>query len=108
LIRRRRLDEPRPPGDPIALVARRDPIRAEKLLRGFAEFRRDHRTARPLAPDIDGECVREFRRWFNVVQGPDQANEDMVELNSSRRILQDDLIPCPVSISFGTSRTRLY
>jgi CRISPR-associated exonuclease Cas4 len=84
---RRRLDEPRPPGDPIALVARGDPIRAEKLLRGFAEFRRDHRTARPLAPDIDSEadlhfseCVREFRRWFNAVQGPDQANEDVIEL----------------------------
>src|SRR5712671_177255 len=84
---RRRLDEPRPPGDPIALVARRDPIRAEKLLREFAEFRRDHRTAKPLASDIDGqadvhfsECVREFRRWFNSVQGPDQANEDVIEL----------------------------
>jgi CRISPR-associated exonuclease Cas4 len=83
---RRRLDEPRPPGDPIALVARRDPIRAEKLLREFAEFRRDHRTAKPLAPDIDreadvdfSECVREFRRWFNAVQGPDHANEDIVE-----------------------------
>jgi CRISPR-associated exonuclease Cas4 len=84
---RRRLDEPKPPGDPIAVVARRDPIRAEKLLREFAEFRRDHRTAKPLAPDIDGaadvpfsEFVREFRRWFNALQGPDQANEDVIEL----------------------------
>jgi CRISPR-associated exonuclease Cas4 len=84
---RRRLDEPTPPGDPIALVARRDPIRAEKLLREFAEFRRDHRTAKPLSPDIDGEadvhfseCVGEFRRWFNTVRGPDQANEDVSAL----------------------------
>jgi CRISPR-associated exonuclease Cas4 len=99
---RRRLDEPRPPGDPIALVARRNPIRAEKLLRGFAEFRRDHRTARPLAPDIDGktdvhfsECVLEFRRWFNAAQGPDQAKEDVIELEQLAAHFAGQFNPLP-------------
>jgi CRISPR-associated exonuclease Cas4 len=68
---RARLDESRPAHDPIALVARKDPTGAEKLLRDFASFRRRYRKARPLPPDLDVdadrafvESVREFRRWW--------------------------------------------
>ena len=46
---RHRLDKAHSAADPIALVAQIDPIGAEKLLRSFAECRRDHRTARPPA-----------------------------------------------------------
>jgi CRISPR-associated exonuclease Cas4 len=89
---RDRLDEPRPTADPIAVVARKDPRGAEKLLRDFAKSRRRHRNARPLRPDLDAgshrefaESVREFRRWFDRVGGPRDAESDIVDLESLAR-----------------------
>lgn len=86
---RDRLDEPRPAYDPIAVVARKDPTGAEKLLRDFAKSRRRHRNARPLSPDLDadahlgfGENVREFRRWYDRVGGPRDAESDVVDLET--------------------------
>jgi CRISPR-associated exonuclease Cas4 len=89
---RDRLEEPRPAHDPIAVVARKDPTGAEKLLRDFAKSRRRHRNARPLPPDIDssasldfGESVREFRRWYDHVGGPRDAESDIVDLETLAR-----------------------
>jgi CRISPR-associated exonuclease Cas4 len=83
---RDRLDH-REASDPIARTAEYDPIRAEELLREFAEFRRRHRTARPLPAKIErgdnvpfGESVEQFRRWFNSVGGPSAAEQDIAEL----------------------------
>jgi CRISPR-associated exonuclease Cas4 len=83
---RDRLDRPEA-NDAIARTAQHDPIRAEKLLREFAEFRRRHRTARPLPANIAagddvpfGEAVREFRHWFNTSEGPPAAEQDVIEL----------------------------
>ncbi|MCP1758711.1 MULTISPECIES: UvrD-helicase domain-containing protein [Bradyrhizobium] len=76
-------------GDPIASVARRDPIDAEGLLRSFAKFRRRHRGARPLPADLDAqadvefaESVREFRRWCDQVDVPPEADPDIVALET--------------------------
>ena len=84
---RRRLDKPQSAADPIALIAQINPIEAEKLLRSFAEYRRAHRTARPLSPDLDRhaevrfvDCVAEFRRWFNGTAGPREGAQDISEL----------------------------
>jgi CRISPR-associated exonuclease Cas4 len=59
--------------DPIGLTAEQDPIRAEKMLLEFAEFRRSHRTARPAPAGVEeGEdaafstAVDAFRRWFDT------------------------------------------
>lgn len=89
---RDRLDERRPTADPIAVVARKDPRGAEKLLRDFAKSRRRHRNARPLRPDLDAgshlefaESVREFRRWYDGVGGPRDAESDIVDLESLAR-----------------------
>ena len=86
---RDRLDEPRPADDPITVVARKDPTGAEKLLRDFAKSRRRHRNARPLSPDLDvdahldfGENVREFRRWYDRVGGPRDAESDIANLET--------------------------
>lgn len=86
---RDRLDEPRPAQDPITVIARKDPTGAEKLLRDFAKSRRRHRNARPLPPDIDADAhlefaenVREFRRWYDRVEGPKDAECDIVDLET--------------------------
>jgi CRISPR-associated exonuclease Cas4 len=86
---RDRLDEPRPADDPITVVARKDPTGAEKLLRDFAKSRRRYRNARPLSPDLDadahlgfGENVREFRRWYDRVGGPRDAESDIADLET--------------------------
>ncbi|MBR0777296.1 UvrD-helicase domain-containing protein [Bradyrhizobium diazoefficiens] len=87
---RGRLDRTAPAaGDPIASVARRDPIDAEGLLRSFAKFRRRHRAARPLPADLDAkadlefaESVREFRRWCDKVDVPPEADPDIVALET--------------------------
>src|SRR5690348_5782451 len=50
---RDRLDGSRDRADPIVRTAENDPIEAEGLLRKFAEFRRDHRTAKALPPRIE-------------------------------------------------------
>ncbi len=84
---RRRLDDVKTPADPIALVAQIDPIGAEELLRNLAKFRREHRTARPPAVDIDShadahfvDAVAGFRRWFAAVGGPLEAEKEVSEL----------------------------
>ena len=82
---RDRLDKPKSGDDPVASVARRDPTGAEELLRGFAQFRRRYRKARPTPPDLDTkadldflESVREFRRWCDRVGAPPDADQDIV------------------------------
>ncbi|WFU44986.1 UvrD-helicase domain-containing protein [Bradyrhizobium sp. CB82] len=84
---RDRLDAAKPDHDPIALVARKDPIGAEELLRDFANFRRRYRNARPLRPDLDkdaiidfSEAVREFRRWCASVAAPPEAEPEIDHL----------------------------
>ncbi len=99
---RRRLDKAHSAADPIALVAQIDPIGAEKLLRSFAECRRDHRTARPPAPDLDRhaelrftDCVTEFRRWFNGTGGPREAEQDITELEQLAAHFRGRFNPLP-------------
>lgn len=83
---RDRLDR-RDAGDAVAITAKTNPIDAEALLRKFAEFLRRHRTAQPLPAQLSrgddvafGDAVRAFRRWFNSVGGPPQAEQDVAEL----------------------------
>src|SRR5262249_37884032 len=73
---RDRLSGVRAASDPIARTAENDPIHAEELLRGLAEFRRAHRTARPLLERIEtdadvpfSDAVAAFRLWFNSIGG---------------------------------------
>lgn len=87
---RSRLDRTAPAAqDPIASIARRDPMGAEGLLRGFSRFRRRPRAARPLSADLDpqadvefAESVREFRRWCDIVGVPPEADPDIVALEA--------------------------
>ncbi len=88
--------------DPIAVVARHDPIGAEKLLRKFSEFRRDYRTARPLPSSINRtadqefiECVAEFRRWFASAGGPPEAEQDINQLEQLAGHFQGKFDPAP-------------
>jgi CRISPR-associated exonuclease Cas4 len=88
--------------DAIARTAKHDPIRAEQLLRDFAEFRRRHRTARPLpaniAPGDDapfGEAVAEFRRWFNSAGGPPGAEQDISDLEQLAAHFSGKFDPLP-------------
>jgi CRISPR-associated exonuclease Cas4 len=99
---RERLGKPEAGTDPIAVVARHDPIGAEKLLRKFAEFRSEHRTARPLPSSINRtadqefiECVAEFRRWFASTGGPPEAEQDINELEHLARHFQGKFDPPP-------------
>jgi CRISPR-associated exonuclease Cas4 len=88
--------------DPIARTAGHDPIRAEKLLREFAECRRRHRTARPLPATIErgddvslSESVAQFRRWFNSAGGPSAAEQDIVELEQLAQHFHGKFDPLP-------------
>jgi len=99
---RRRLDDAQSSADPIALVAQLDPIGAEDLLRKLARFRREHRTARPPAVDIDSRtdarfvaCVGDFRRWFAAVGGPPGAEKDVNELEQLAAHFRGKFAPAP-------------
>ncbi len=88
--------------DPIAQTAEQDPIRAEKLLREFAEFRRRHRTAHPVAAEIQrgedivfGEVVTEFRRWFDASGGPTAAEQDITDLEQLAKHFRGKFDPLP-------------
>jgi CRISPR-associated exonuclease Cas4 len=88
--------------DAIARTAKNDPISAEELLRGFAEFRRRHRTARPLPAKIEhgddvpfGESVAQFRQWFASVGGPPQAERDLAELEQLAHHFHGKFDPVP-------------
>ena len=88
--------------DPIARTAEHDPIRAEKLLREFAECRRRHRTARPPPAMVErgddvplSESVAQFRRWFNSSGGPAAAEQDIAELEQLARHFQGKFDPLP-------------
>ena len=78
-------------------------IRSErKLLRKFAEFRRDHRTARPLPSFVNRtadqefiECVAEFRRWFASAGGPPEAEQDINELEQLAEHFRGKFDPAP-------------
>lgn len=76
---RDRLTRPRGPIDPIAVMSEDDPLHVEERLGDLAEFRRRHRTARPvkanLARRLDtefGAAVRQFREWVSEqpAEGP--------------------------------------
>jgi CRISPR-associated exonuclease Cas4 len=99
---RNRLDTPNSGDDPVASVARRDPRGAEELLRGFAQFRRRYRKARPLRPDLDTkadldflESVREFRRWCDRVDAPADANQDIVAFETLASHFEGRFDPLP-------------
>jgi CRISPR-associated exonuclease Cas4 len=84
---RKRLDDLDARDDPITRLAEKNPIDAEELLHALAEFRQKHRTAHPLRSDIDHstdrrfvESVEAFRHWFDAVQGPERAVEDVRQL----------------------------
>ena len=88
--------------DAIARTAQHDPIRAEKLLRKFADFRRRHRTARALPAKIErgddlpfGESVAEFRRWFTSVDGPPAAEQGIAELEQLAQHFHGKFNPLP-------------
>jgi CRISPR-associated exonuclease Cas4 len=72
---KRRLGVRTTSSDPIAALSREDPRGILDTLRDLARFRRRHRTARPLPPDLDpsADCelcstVDDFRRWIARVQ----------------------------------------
>jgi CRISPR-associated exonuclease Cas4 len=99
---RDRLDKPDSGDDPVASVARRNPTGAEDLLRGFAQFRRRYRKARPLPSDLDNkadldfvESVREFRRWCEHVDAPPEADPDIVALETLALHFQGRFDPVP-------------
>jgi CRISPR-associated exonuclease Cas4 len=88
--------------DPIARTAEHDPIRAEKLLREFAECRRRHRTAQPPTATVErgddvplSESVAQFRRWFNSSGGPAAAEQDIAELEQLAQHFQGKFDPLP-------------
>jgi CRISPR-associated exonuclease Cas4 len=86
---RDRLNERRSNDDPVALIARKDPTGAEELLREFAKFRRRYRRARPLPSDLDASAdrdfvksVHEFRRWYNRLKIPTDADSEISTLET--------------------------
>ncbi|MCE9658281.1 MAG: UvrD-helicase domain-containing protein [Burkholderiales bacterium] len=71
---RRRLTTTAGSDDPIALLSKEDPTRVVSTLRRLATFRRDHRSARAIAPDLSGRpdvelvaAVDAFRAWHTCV-----------------------------------------
>ena len=99
---RKRLDAVGTADDPIVRVAENDPIGAERLLRALAEFRRAHRTARPLRSDIDPgadrgfvESVAEFRAWFDGANGPAPAERDLRDLEELAGHFRGQFDPLP-------------
>lgn len=100
---RDRLDRPHAAADdPIAVVARRNPTRAEELLRSFSKFRRRYRSARPQPSDLDSsadlefiESVREFRRWCDHVDVPPEADPDIVALEALASHFDGAFTPLP-------------
>jgi CRISPR-associated exonuclease Cas4 len=81
---RRRLDRADAGSDAVAVVAQDNPIKAEALLRAFAKFRRDRRSARTprstLKRSADAafvDCVDDFRRWFASAGGTRNAVEEV-------------------------------
>jgi CRISPR-associated exonuclease Cas4 len=99
---RDRLDGVRAARDPIAHTAENDPIHAEELLRELAEFRRAHRTARPLPARLEadadvpfGDAVAAFRRWFNSAGGPSEAEQDLIDLEQLAQHFRAKFTPLP-------------
>src|SRR5262245_60880706 len=99
---RDRLSGVRAASDPIARTAENDPIHTEELLHELAEFRRAHRTARPpparIETDADvpfSEAVAAFRRWFNSVGGPAEAEQDLVDLEQLAQHFRRKFVPVP-------------
>ena len=99
---RDRLDRLSPGNDALALVACKNPTGAERLLREFAKFRRNHRNARPLPPEIDAntelefvETVREFRRWCDRAGAPAWAEEEIAALETLTSHFQGRFDPVP-------------
>jgi len=99
---RRRLGAQADPADPVAVMARRDPGEAVETLKKLGKFRRDFRTARPLAHDLGDdadaefvESVRAFRRWFNGATAPDRALEDVADLEQLVSFFSGAFAPRP-------------
>jgi len=99
---RDRLSDVKAASDPLARTAENDPIHVEELLRELAEFRRAHRTARPLPTRIETDadvafdnCVAAFRRWFNSVGAPAEAEQDLVDLEELARHFRGKFAPVP-------------
>jgi len=97
-----RLNNSRPDHDPVALIARKDPTGAEDFLRKFAKFRRQYRNARPAPPDLDPsadldfvESVHEFRRWFNRVRAPADADAEVSGLERLASHFDNRFEPLP-------------
>jgi CRISPR-associated exonuclease Cas4 len=98
----RRLSAEGVPDDPIALMARWDPDEAVEILRDLGNFRRRFRTARAVSSNLEVhadrelvEAVREFRRWFNSVNGPARAEKELIEFETLTRFYEGAFAPIP-------------
>ena len=81
----RRLGEGGRAGDPIAVLAQRDPRRSTKTLRQMADFRRKHRDATAPVADLTGrpdlafsDAIDVFRRAV-AAASPDNRNATVLE-----------------------------
>jgi CRISPR-associated exonuclease Cas4 len=89
------------PHDPVVIMAKRNPAEAVALTE-LGKFRREFRSARPLASDLDEqadgefvESVWEFRRWFNGTPRPKKAASDVEGLEELASFYEGSLAPLP-------------
>lgn len=88
--------------DPIVLMAQWDPRESVRTLNELCKFRREFRTAAPLASDLDAaadrefvEAVREFRRWLNGTPRPVRVEEDLSDLEELATFFEGAFDPLP-------------
>lgn len=81
---------------PVAILSKEDPTHVVSTMRRLARFRRKHRTAYPVPPNVTrrldielGQAVRDFRSWQSTVSLEPATDALLVELETLASFYQD-------------------
>lgn len=100
-IKRRLGTSPRP-GDPLEVLSRSEPAKVVRNLMELGNFRREHRSATPVAPSYSSrpdvafdESVRAFRQWLNEQPHESETSEIVDQLEALAAFYSDCFAASP-------------